>query len=69
LTSRGPQRIDYWSVSLGQDAIGNAGGVKETLWELKQRFALTVIVLNEQVRLPRKADPLNPMSLRQQGVS
>jgi hypothetical protein len=41
LTPRGPEQIDYWSVSLGQDAIGTPETVKETrLEQLKRRFAL-----------------------------
>ena len=48
LTPRGPGQIDYWSVSLGQDAIGTPETVKETRLKLKRRFALAANVLDDQ---------------------
>ena len=45
LTPRGPEQIDYWSVSLGQEAIGTPETVKETLLDLKARFALAATCL------------------------
>ena len=48
LATRGPEQIDYLSVSLGQDAIGTPETVKETRLELKRRFALAANVLDEE---------------------
>ena len=48
LATRGPEQIDCWSVSLGQDAIGTQETVKETRLELKRRFALAANVLDEE---------------------
>ena len=48
LTPLGPEQIDYWSVSLGQDAIGTPETVKERRLELTRRFALAANVLDEQ---------------------
>jgi phage terminase large subunit-like protein len=48
LATRGPEQIDYWSVSLEQDVIGTPETVKETRLELKRRFALAANVLDEE---------------------
>jgi hypothetical protein len=63
LTPRGQEQIDYWSVSLGQDAIGTPETVKETRLELKRRFALAANVLNEQTaRLKEQAAQIQKVS-------
>ena len=63
LTARGPEQIDYWSVSLGQDAIGTPETVKETRLELKRQFALAANVLDEQTaQLKQQAAQIRKMS-------
>ena len=63
LTPRGPEQIDYWSVSLGQDAIGTPETVKETRLELKRRFALAANVRDEQTaQLKQQAAQIQKVS-------
>ena len=47
MTPCGPDQIDYWSVSLGQYAMGTPETVKETRLELKRRFTLAANGLDE----------------------
>ena len=48
LTTCGPEEIDDWSVSLGQDAIGTPETVKETRLELNGDLRLPRMVLDEE---------------------
>ena len=63
MTPRGPEQIDYWSVSLGQDAIGTPETVKETRLKLKRRFALAANVLDEETaQLKQQAAQIQKVS-------
>jgi ppGpp synthetase/RelA/SpoT-type nucleotidyltranferase len=63
LRPRGSEQIHYWSVSLGQDAIGTPETVKETCLELKRRFARAANVLDEQMaQLKQQAAQIQKMS-------
>jgi hypothetical protein len=63
LTARGSEEIDYWSVSLEQDAIGTPETVKETRLKLKRRFALAANVPDEQtVQLKQQAAQIQKVS-------
>lgn len=63
MTARGSEEIDYWSVSLEQDAIGTPETVKETRLELKRRLALAASVLDEQAaQLKQQAAQIQKVS-------
>jgi len=63
LTARGSEEIDYWSVSLEQDAIGTPETVKETRLELNRRLALAANVPDEQaVQLKQQAAQIQKVS-------
>jgi len=62
LTPHGPEQIDYWSVSLGQDAIGTPETVKETRLELQRKRP-------KQYHLPPKTNTSLCCSLPSRGIS